>query len=521
MQQRHDHSEPTDEAEPRARWWSSLRVRNNLKSARSILLDVLPLGLLLAGTQFLLLGKPFESPSQLGAGVVLTLLGLYLFVRGLELALFPLGEGLAEGFARKGNLWWLLAFAFFIGFGATVAEPALLATAHKAELASGGHLDAWSFRLTVAFGVGSALMLGVLRLLLGHPLHWYLVGGYLAAMALAALSPPELVGLSFDSGGITTSCVTVPLIAALGGGLAINLRGRDPLLDGFGMIALASLLPILFVNIYGLIALRGVSIEATAPLVDFAPAVHAGASALLLGLAGTLADLAPIALVIVVFQGLVLRRRFPGGRRLGLGVIWTVIGLFLFMEGLELCIFPLGQGIARDLVREAGSGWLIGFGFLLGVATTVAEPALIAISMKAEGLSVGSVRALPLRLTVALGVGTGIALGVARIQSGHSLSLCLVIGYLLVVLLVPLVPRQMLPLAFDSGGVTTSTVTVPLVVALGLALAAEVPGRHPLVDGFGLIAFASLFPILTVMGYAVLAKRVPAHQAAARERTSR
>ena len=496
-----------DEA-PRTPWRASLHVRPILLSIWSIVADVLPLGLLLAGTQFLVLGKGFENPGLLGCGVLLTLFGLYLFVRGLELALFPLGEGLAEGFARRGNLWWLLAFAFFMGFGATVAEPTLLAIADKAELASGGHLDALSFRVTVALAVGSALVLGVLRLLLNHPLHWYLVGGYVAIMALTAFSPPELVGLAYDSGGITTSSVTVPLIAALGGGLATNIRGRDPLLDGFGMIALASLLPILFVTGYGLVALHGVQIEAAAPAAVAATAAPTGATAALLGLAYTLRDLAPIAIVIVVFQRLVLRRSFAGGMRLGLGVVWTVLGLFLFMEGLELGIFPLGEGIARDLARQVGPGWLVLFGFLLGFATTVAEPALIAISMKAEGLSVGSVRALPLRLTVALGVGIGIALGVARILTGHSLAVYLLVGYVLVLALVPLMPRQLLPLAFDSGGVTTSTVTVPLIVALGLALATEIPGRHPLVDGFGLIAFASLFPILTVMGYGILGARV-------------
>ena len=481
-------------------------------SVLSSVLDVLPLGLLLVGVQFLVLGKGFENPGQIGVGVLLTLLGLYLFVRGLELALFPLGEGLAEGFARQGNLWWLLAFAFFMGFGATVAEPTLLATAAKAEVASGGHLDALWFRVTVAFAVGSALVIGVLRLLLGHPLHWYLVGGYVAVMLLTMASPPALVGLAYDSGGITTSSVTVPLIAALGGGLATNLRGRDPLLDGFGMIALASLLPILFVNVYGLVVLHGVSIEAAAPLASELAAAPEGAAAALLGLVITIRDLAPIALVIVVFQLLVLRRRFPGGARLSWGVVWAVLGLFLFMEGLELGIFPLGEGLARDLVRQVGPGWLIVFGFLLGFATTVAEPALIAISMKAEALSVGSVRALPLRLAVAFGVGIGIALGVTRILTGHPLVLYLLAGYVLVVALVPLVPRQMLPLAFDSGGVTTSTVTVPLVVALGLALATEIPGRHPLVDGFGLIAFASLFPILTVMGYGILGAQVLARK---------
>lgn len=468
--------------------------------------DILPLAVLLAGTQ-LLVGGGLDHPGPLGAGLALTLGGLFLFTRGLQLALFPLGEGLADGFARRGNLPLLLAFAFCMGFGATVAEPTLLATAAKAELASGGRLTALPFRLIVAVAVGSALVLGVLRLILGHPLHWYLMGGYLATMGLSLVCPPEVVGIAFDAGGITTSSVTVPLIAALGGGLASQLRGRDPLLDGFGLVAFASLLPIFFVSLYGLAAFHQTGGEVVAAL-PVAIAAHGLVGKLVLGLADTVRDLAPIAVIIVFFQVVVLRKPFGGGRNLHWGVVWTVVGLWAFMEGLELAIFPLGERLAQDLVARGGTSGLILFAFLLGFATTVAEPALIAIALKAHELSAGLVHPLVLRVTVALGVGIGLAVGVARIVLGGSLVLLLVAGYALVVLVTPLAPRQLLPLAYDSGGVTTSTVTVPLVVALGLALAAAIPGRNPLVDGFGLIAFASLFPILTVMGYGIFGRVV-------------
>jgi len=468
--------------------------------------DVVPLALLLAGVQ-IVLGKGFPEPGRMALGLLLTLGGLFLFVRGLELALFPLGEGLAEGFARRGKVMPLLAFAFCMGFGATVAEPTLLATAAKAELASGGRFAALPLRLVVAGSVGSALVLGVLRLLSGQPLHWYLTGGYLLTMGLATVCPPQVVGVAFDAGGITTSSVTVPLIAALGGGLASQLRGRDPLIDGFGMVALASLLPILFVAIYGVLAFHFGAPEGIVPPV--VPAVARGfASGVVHGLASTVRDLAPIGAIIAFFQLTVLRQPFTGGRRLAWGVVWAVVGLYFFMEGLELAVFPLGEGLARELVHRAPTAGLVGFGFLLGFAATIAEPALIAISIKAQELSVGAVHPVALRVVVAAGVGVGIALGVYRIVAGTALVFLLVAGYALVLALTPFTPRQLLPLAFDSGGVTTSTVTVPLVVALGLALASEVTGRNPLVDGFGLIALASLFPILTVMGYGILTLRL-------------
>jgi len=464
-------------------------------------LDILPLALLLIATRLVVGGADLAHPGRFGLGLVLTLSGLFLFLRGLELALFPVGEGLANGFARRGNLPLLLAFAFCMGFGATVAEPTLIATAAQAELASAGRLTALPFRLTVALAVGTALVIGVVRLLAGHPIHRYLMGGYLAAMGLTLVCPPELVGIAFDAGGITTSSVTVPLIAALGGGLASQLRGRDPLLDGFGLVAFASLLPILFVSLYGLwvfhhgqaggIAVAAAGVETN--LVEW----------LLRGLGETVRDLLPIVAVICFFQLGVLRSPFTGGRTLGWGVGWAVVGLWAFMEGLELAVFPLGKQLAHDLVARGGAAGITLFAFLLGFATTVAEPALIAIALKAEELSAGLVHPLALRLTVALGVGVGLAVWVVRIVYGGSLTLLLVAGYAVVVAATPWTPRPLLPLAYDSGGVTTSTVTVPLVVALGLALAAEVPGRNPLVDGFGLIALASLFPILTVIGYGI------------------
>jgi hypothetical protein len=180
--------------------------------------------------------------------------GLTLFVFGLELGLFPIGEQLAHAFARKGSLPWLVAFAFALGFGTTVAEPALIAVADEAgQLVGGGNAWQTALRLTVAAAVGAALVLGVLRILLGWPLHWLIIAGYVLVMMITPLAPPTIVGVAYDAGGVTTSTITVPLTAALGVGLAGSIRGRNPLIDGFGLIALASLTPIMFVLIFGTI----------------------------------------------------------------------------------------------------------------------------------------------------------------------------------------------------------------------------------------------------------------------------
>lgn len=191
------------------------------------------------------------------------ILGLALFIRGLELALFPVGESLAYAFARKGSVFWLLLFAFCLGFGTTVAEPALIAVANEAAVvaADGGVIEqtqaakqsyANGLRLTVAFSVGLAILIGVIRIVRGWPIHYVIIGGYMGVVIMTAFAPKEIIGIAYDSGGVTTSTITVPLVTALGVGLASSIKGRNAMVDGFGLIALASLTPIIFVMAYGM-----------------------------------------------------------------------------------------------------------------------------------------------------------------------------------------------------------------------------------------------------------------------------
>ena len=227
--------------------------------------DLLPIMLVIAFFQVVVLQQPFPSLGGIAAGFLLVILGLALFVQGLEMGLFPLGEAMADAFARKGNLTALLTFAFCLGFGTTVAEPALIAVAGKAAAAageagaiadSGEARGAYTLylRLTVACSVGTALVLGVIRILKGWPIQYLIVGGYLLVVALTFFAPPGIVGIAYDAGGVTTSTITVPLVTALGVGLAGSIRGRNVMVDGFGLIALASLIPMIFVLIFGMVA---------------------------------------------------------------------------------------------------------------------------------------------------------------------------------------------------------------------------------------------------------------------------
>lgn len=235
-------------------------------------------------------------------------------------------------------------------------------------------------------------------------------------------------------------------------------------------------------------------------------------------LADTVFDVLPILAVLVFFQLFVLRQKLANPRRIAIGFLYVLVGLTLFLVGLEKALFPLGEAMAAQLTADAMEGvvqgaadpaslwqryfWVYVFAAAIGFATTVAEPALLAVALKASEVSGQSLNPWGLRIAVAIGVAIGVALGTFRIVTGTPLPYYIIAGYIVVIGQTFVAPRAIIPLAYDSGGVTTSTVTVPLITALGLGLASTIPGRSPIIDGFGLIAFASLFPMITVMAYA-------------------
>ena len=236
-------------------------------------------------------------------------------------------------------------------------------------------------------------------------------------------------------------------------------------------------------------------------------------------LTATLKDVLPVLALILFFQFAVLKRPMPNWKRMAAGFVFVLVGLAFFLDGLETALFPIGKIMSKQLsdpefvfgsksvptkINWIAYGWVYLFGALIGFATTIAEPALIAVAYKASQVSRGGLSQWGLRLAVATGVAIGIALGTFRIVTGTPLYIYIMAGYAVVVIQTLVAPREIIPLAYDSGGVTTSTVTVPLVAALGLGLSDTIPGRDPALDGFGLIAFASVFPIMTVMAYAQL-----------------
>lgn len=239
-------------------------MRALLRNLLSNVSDLAPLVFVIAFFELIVLHQPIPNLFEVLVGFVFVLAGLTLFIRGLELGLFPLGESMAHAFARKGSVFWLIVFAFSLGFGTTVAEPALIAVSQEAsEIAAAADVVADTddaresyaigLRLTVALSVGIAIVLGVIRILKGWPIHFMIAGGYVLVVIMTVIAPREIISIAYDSGAVTTSTITVPLVTALGVGLASSLKDRNPMLDGFGLIAFASLTPIIFVMVYGLL----------------------------------------------------------------------------------------------------------------------------------------------------------------------------------------------------------------------------------------------------------------------------
>ncbi|MCG5515884.1 MULTISPECIES: DUF1538 domain-containing protein [unclassified Ectothiorhodospira] len=474
--------------------------------------NLLPIIVVVAVFQFAVMQQVPEDWLPMAVGLLVVVVGVALFLQGLEMGIFPIGKNLSNEFAKKGSLGWLMVFGFCLGFSAVIAEPALIAVASQAEMISGGQISALVLRVLVALSVGGVVALGIVRIILGHGLHWYMIIGYLLVVIITFFAPEEIVGLAYDSGGVTTNIVTVPLIAALGIGLAVSIRGRNALTHGFGLVGLAVMVPMIAVQLYGILVYSlgdPEMVRGAAPLaqaVDDELVSQVGGSVMLGMLTDLLVmfrDVLPIIAVILVFQYLVIRKGIAHVHKVMAGFILVIFGLYAFVLGLKLGLFPIGRSMAEQLITLDGFLFVYLFAFSIGFATTMAEPALIAIGQKAQEAGRGKLNGNTIRLLVAMGVAVGITLGVHRIIVGDPIHYYIMGGYAVVILLTWLAPRYIVALAYDLGGVTTSEVTVPLVTALGIGLATHIEDRNVLIDGFGLIAFASIFPIISVMLYAI------------------
>lgn len=480
-----------------------------LKYFRESLRDLLPILAVIAFFQVFIFQSVPDNFWLMLIGIFLVWLGLALFLLGLEYGIFPIGKELTDSFTSKKKYAAIMVFWFFIWFSTTIAEPALFIIAEQAAQISDGRIHADMLRYVVALSVGFAVVLWIWRILRGFPIHYMIITWYIAVVGITFFTPEEIIGLSYDLWWVTTSTITVPLLAAIGIWLASTIKWRNPAIDGFGIIALASLTPMFFVQIYGIIVY---TFSDSLHLWVVTESTAQALSPMLLQLDyfisnffRVIRDILPIIITICFFQYIVLKQNIPFSKLKFIlwGIVFVILGLYTFVIGLEMWLVQIGQTIAYSLTQKESIFFIFVFAFLIGFSTTMAEPTLIAISNKASEISLGEIRSFILRLFVALWVGFGITLGAYRIIEGHSLHYYIIAWYTIVVILTYLSPKNIIAIAYDSGWVTTSTITVPLVTALGIGLASNIDGRSPLLDGFWLIAFASLFPIISVLIYGI------------------
>ncbi|MBK1648790.1 DUF1538 domain-containing protein [Rhabdochromatium marinum] len=490
---------------------------------------VVPLAVYLMLFQLFILKQGLADASVISGGLLAVILGLMLFMEGLKVGLMPFGEMLGIVLPAKANLSVVLLIAFVLGIGVTFAEPAigaLKAAGQIVEVTSAPYLYAllndWAeaLVLVVGIGVGSAAILGTLRFLHGWSLKplIYLTFIPTFALTLYILQDAELaktLGLAWDCGAVTTGPVTVPLVLSLGIGIAAAAGHGQSSLSGFGIVTLASLFPIVAVEalaIYvSLVSSPEAIVAAAAASAEAVSAPNWYARTPWVEIFGGLRAIVPLVLFLFLVMRLVLKERIAHPRQITYGITLTVLGMIIFNLGLTYGLAKLGAqsgslvpaaftdiaAVHNDPLYRPLIGLMIAYSFawLLGFGATLAEPALNALGLTVENLTNGAFRKQTLMVAVSLGVGFGLTLGVAKIVFGFSLAWLLLPGYALALCMTYFSTEEFVNIAWDSAGVTTGPVTVPLVLAMGLGFGQAMDA----IEGFGILSMASICPILSVL----------------------
>lgn len=479
---------------------------------------VIPVATFLVAFQWFALQSQIAGAGGIALGLVVVMVGLMLFMEGLKHGLMPFSENIGHLMPARSSLGAVLLVAFILGVAATFAEPAIGALRAAGSLTDPEQAPLLAYLLnshpetvvyTVAGSVGLAVLVSMLRFMRGWNLKWLLLAVAIPALLLTAYMAMDpylrpIIGLAWDCGAITTGPVTVPVVLALGIGVSAASGKEDNPLDGFGIVTLASLFPPLAVMLLGLyMSTTGV------PLGQGVMPVAATAdTGLIDGIVAALRAIIPLTLLLWLVQHFWLREKIEHGQIILYGIVLCVLGMAAFNIGLSEGLSPLGAQVGDQLssaFHDAGDGALypywpglalaLMFAVLLGFGATLAEPALNALGVTVQNLTDGALRKNTLIYSVAVGVGLGTMLGVVKIVFEVPLAWLLLPAYGIALLLTLFAREEYVCLAWDSAGVTTGPVTVPLVLAMGLGLGRAVDAQ----EGFGILAMASVGPIITVL----------------------
>ena len=434
-------------------------------------------------------------------GSVLLIVGMALFTLGSEVSMTQIGTHMGAKLTKSRKLWLILTVSFLLGVAITVAEPDLQVLATNVP-----NIDTTVLIITVSVGVGIFLLLSMLRILLVIPLRWMLLGFYALIFILAALVDKDFLAVAFDSGGVTTGPMTVPFIMALGVGVSSIRSDSHAQTDSFGLVALCSIGPILAVMLLGFIY-RG-SADGTAAMVlsnyqDTVELGHNYISSLPAYLKEVVIALLPIVAFFLVFQAVSLRLRRLPFMRILVGLVWTCVGLVLFLTGVNVGFSSLGYILGERLAAPGLRYWLIPLSMLMGWFIINAEPAVHVLNKQVEELSAGAISAKAMGISLSIAVSSAMGLSMVRVLTGISILWFIVPGYVLALAMAFFVPQTFTAIAFDSGGVASGPLTATFMLPFAMGACTAMCGNI-MTDAFGIVAMVAMMPLITVQAMGVV-----------------
>lgn len=469
---------------------------------KSSVKDIIPIVIVIIIFQLLIIQKVPENWQATIFWLVVVVFWLSIFLMWLKHWIFPIWERLTKSFSWK-SIFIIMAFWFLIWFSTSIAEPALYVISQKASEVSLWRINQDLLRIIVALSVGSAISLWIFAMIKKIPIYIFIIIWYFLVLGITYFTPKEIVWLAYDLWWVTTSTITVPLITAIWIWITNIFWKKWGFVWWFWLIACAALSPMIFVQIYGIYVYNfWDTVQITKQASEVVKQSY-WLFSILSWLFEVIKWVIPIILTIWFFQYIILKEKIPHDelKELSLWFLMVIFGLYLFILWLEMWLFSLWESMAFQLTALQNNYLILLFAFLIWFATTMAEPTLIVVTQKASELSKWKINSLILRIFVAIWVWIWITIWTYRIINWDQIHYYIMIWYFLVILLTYFTPKDIVWVAYDSWWVTTSTITVPLVTALWIWLATNIAWRNPLTDGFWLIAFASLFPILSVLIY--------------------
>ncbi|MDL2266452.1 DUF1538 domain-containing protein [Desulfovibrio sp. OttesenSCG-928-G15] len=481
-------------------------ILNFAEKLKESFISVAPVMLLVIFTHLFLAPLSDGQFIQFLVGGVLLIVGLGIFLMGADIGMVPFGQRVGSALTRKRNLPMLVTAAFIIGFAITIAEPDVQVLANQVSGAC-PDINKTTLLIMIAVGVGLFLVLGAVRTVMQLPLRWLLIFFYGLVFAACAFVDPAFIGIAFDSGGATTGPITVPFIMAMGLGIAATIKKSEGDDSSFGMVGLASVGPIAAVAALGLIS--GANVNMAAPVEDMEvevalPLVDHFLSLLPHIVYEMFMALAPLLVIFLFFQFTLLRLPAQQVKRMILGLLYALIGLIIFMTGVNGGFSPAGLSLGQGLGELGGGGKLLPLGFVLGAVVVLAEPAVWVLTQQVEDVSGGYIRRSIMLAALSLSIALAVTLGMIRVISGMSIWYMLLPGYGLALGLTFFCPKLFTAIAFDSGGVASGPMSTTFVLSLTLGASIAL-GGNPLEDAFGMIAMIAMAPLITIqiLGIAV------------------